>query len=174
MPPNRALRGVGSRFAGIPDDKLGLAGQRGASSRPMDDRWLRTTTSTEIDQLLPLHRKCSATPNSGLARHAGEIGRDSLEALPCYRNLGGISIVALLGEALLGEIHAARMPPRPFSHVRTDLMVAGQAQELSVGSRLFAALFETAARLTLQAMHIELVGQVGNAAAIRLDERLGL
>jgi RimJ/RimL family protein N-acetyltransferase len=48
-----------------------------------------------------------------------------------------------------------------------------QAQGLGVGSRRFAALFEMAARLTPPVMRIELAARTGNAAAIRLYERLG-
>jgi putative acetyltransferase len=141
----------------------------------MDELQLRATTSADIDQVLSLYRSVAATPNSGLARHAEEIGREYVAPLPSYRNPGGISIVALLGDALVGEIHAARMQPRQFSHVLTDLTVVvhPQAQGRGVGSRLFAALFETAARLTPPVTRIELVARTGNAAAIRLYERLG-
>jgi hypothetical protein len=37
----------------------------------MDDLQLRATKITEIDQLLSHDRTVAATPNSGLARHAG-------------------------------------------------------------------------------------------------------
>ncbi len=37
----------------------------------MDDLQLRATKITEIDQLLSLDRAVAATPNAGLARHAG-------------------------------------------------------------------------------------------------------
>jgi ribosomal protein S18 acetylase RimI-like enzyme len=83
--------------------------------------------------------------------------------------------VALLGDALVSEIHAARMPPRQFRHLLTDLTVAvhPQAQERDIGSRLFAALFETGVRLTPSVTGIEVIARSGNAAAIRLYERLG-
>jgi putative acetyltransferase len=67
------------------------------------------------------------------------------------------------------------MRPAQFRHVLTDLTVAvhPRAQGRGVGSRLFEALFEAASRLTPPVTRIELVARTGNAAAIRLYERLG-
>ena len=95
---------------------------------------------------------------------------------PACRDPTGVSIVACdgprLGRRDPRRAHAAR---GSFNHVLTDLTVAvhPQAQGRGVGSRLFAALFEAAARLTPPATRIELVARTGNAAAIRLYERLG-
>ena len=76
---------------------------------------------------------------------------------------------------MVGEIHAVRMRPRQFCQVLADLTVAvhPRAQGRGVGSRLFTAFFEAAARLTPPASRIELVARNGNAAALRLHERLG-
>jgi GNAT superfamily N-acetyltransferase len=141
----------------------------------LDDPQLRVTTITDIDQLLSLCRSVAATPNCGLARHAEEIGPDYVGALPSYRNARGISIVALLGDAPAGEIHTAPSPPRQVRLVPTDLTVAvyPQGQGRGGGSRQFAALFETTARLTSPDTRIEPVARTGNGAAIRLYERLG-
>ena len=89
----------------------------------MDVLQLRATASTDIDQSLSLCRSVAATPNYGLARHTKQMGRDYVEALTSYRNRNGISIVTLPGDALVGEIHTARMLPRQFSHVLTDLTI---------------------------------------------------
>lgn len=149
----------------------------------MDELRTRPTVEGDLEALLPLYRAVAATPNSGLARHADEIRRDYVIALADYGTghgagspgAKGVSIVASLGDALVGEIHAARMQPRQFSHVMTDLTVAvhPRAQGRGVGSALFRALFDFAARLGPPVTRIELFARTGNAAAIRLYERLG-
>jgi len=141
----------------------------------MEEVHVRATGEADVEALWSLYRTVAAMPNSGLARHADEMGRDYVSALPGYRDAKGISIAAFLGDALVGEIHALRMQPRQFSHVLTDLTIAvhPRAQGRGVGSRLFAALFAAAGRFTPPVTRIELVARTGNAAAIRLYERLG-
>jgi ribosomal protein S18 acetylase RimI-like enzyme len=136
---------------------------------------LRPTTPADIAALLTLYRDVAAMPNSGLARHSDEMNRDYVAAFAGLCDPQGVSIAAFDGQALAGEIHAARMRPRQFSHVLTDLTVAvhPQAQGRGVGSALFRALFDAAARLNPPVTRIELVGRAGNAAALRLYERLG-
>jgi putative acetyltransferase len=59
--------------------------------------------------------------------------------------------------------------------VLSDLTVAvhPHARGQGLGTRLFQALFDRAARLTPPIERIELAAREGNAAAIRLYERLG-
>jgi ribosomal protein S18 acetylase RimI-like enzyme len=141
----------------------------------VDELHTRPTGPADIEALLALYRTVAAMPNSGLARHADEIGRDYVATLPGYRDAKGVSIAAFLGAGLVGEIHATRMQPRQFGHVLTDLTIAVHpgAQGRGVGSRLFESLFAAAGRFTPPATRIELVARTGNAAAIRLYERLG-
>ncbi len=75
----------------------------------IDNRRSCATTITDIDQLLAIYRSVAATPNPGLARHAEKIGRDNAEALTFYRAAKGIWIVALPGDALVGEGRVGRV-----------------------------------------------------------------
>jgi ribosomal protein S18 acetylase RimI-like enzyme len=141
----------------------------------MQELLLRPTSALDAAALLSLYRDVAAMPNSGLARLGAEMDLGYVAAFAGLRDPDGISIVACDGAALVGEIHAGRMRPWQFHHVLTDLTVAvhPRAQGRGVGSRLFTALFDAAARLTPPATRIELVARTGNAAAIRLYERLG-
>ena len=136
---------------------------------------LRPTIPADAEALLSLYRAVAATPTSGLARHSDEIDRDYIAAFLGGQNSCWMSIGAFLDGDLVGEIHAARMHPRQFHHVFTDLTIAvhPRMQGHGVGSQLFAELFVCAARLDPPVTRIELVARTGNFAAIRLYERLG-
>ncbi|HWI85991.1 MAG TPA: GNAT family N-acetyltransferase [Sphingomonas sp.] len=120
-----------------------------------------------------LHLSVAAIEGSGLARAPDEITTDYVDAIVRRGLAGGVIIGAFDGGKLIGEIHAARLGPRQFAHVLTDLTVAvhHDAQGRGVGTMLFQALF--AAARTLGATRIELVARSGNQAAIALYERLG-
>ena len=141
----------------------------------MEGLLLRPTIPADAAALQSLYRAVAATPNSGLARHSDEIEESYVEAFLGGQGAGWISIGAFHDGDPVGEIHAARMKPRQFHHVLTDLTIAvhPRMQGHGVGSRLFAELFARAARLDPPVTRIELVARTGNAAAIRLYERLG-
>jgi ribosomal protein S18 acetylase RimI-like enzyme len=141
----------------------------------MEGLLLRPATPADAAALLSLYRVVAATPNSGLARHSDEIDDGYVQAFLGGRNSGWISIGAFHDGEPVGEVHAVRMQPRQFHHVLTDLTIAvhPRMQGQGVGSRLFAELFARAARLDPPVTRIELVARTGNAAAIRLYERLG-
>jgi ribosomal protein S18 acetylase RimI-like enzyme len=141
----------------------------------METLVLRPTTAADSAALLSLYRDVAATPNSGLARHSEEVDTGYVNAFAGLCDPHGLSIAAFEGPLVAGEIHAVRMRPAQFRHVLTDLTIAvhPRVQGRGVGSRLFASLFEAALRLTPPVTRIELIARTGNAAAIRLYERLG-
>lgn len=141
----------------------------------MEGLLLRPTTPADAKALLTLYRAVAATPNSGLARHSDEMDEAYVTAFLGGQDAGWLSIGAFLEDDPVGEIHAVRMKPRQFHHVLTDLTIAvhPRMHGRGVGSRLFAELFTRAARLDPPVTRIELVARTGNAAAIRLYERLG-
>ena len=136
---------------------------------------MRPLTSADAAAALFLYRTVAATPNSGLARQGDEVDEAYVDAFLGGQDSGWISIGAFHDGELVGEIHAARMQPRQFHHVLTDLTIAvdPRMQGHGVGSRLFGELFARAARLDPPVTRIELVARTGNAAAIHLYERLG-
>jgi ribosomal protein S18 acetylase RimI-like enzyme len=141
----------------------------------MEGLVLRPTTPADAAALLSLYGTVAAMPNSGLARHSDEIDGGYVDVFLGARDSCWVSIGAFHDRDLVGEIHAARMQPRQFHHVFTDLTVAvhPRMQGCGVGSRLFGELFANAAQLDPPVTRIELVARTGNAAAIRLYERLG-
>lgn len=141
----------------------------------MNDFDLRAVSLADAAAVVTLYRAVTAVPGSGLARWGDEITHEYIEAFLIRALSGGVSLGAFLGDTLVGEIHATRIGPRQFAHVLTDLTIAvhPDVQGRGVGSRLFAALFESAAKLVPCATRIELVARSGNTAALRLYERLG-
>ena len=136
---------------------------------------LRALSVVDVDAVLSLYLAVAAAPGSGLARARDEISRDYIDAVLARVGRRGVSLGAFAGSMLAGEIHAARMDPRQFRHVLTDLTVAVHPamQGRGLGARLFGALFQAAAALRPRITRIELVARSGNAAALRLYERLG-
>jgi putative acetyltransferase len=100
---------------------------------------------------------------------------DHVRAFLTKAERDGVTLGAYLDERLVGEIHAARLGPRQFGHVLSDLTIAvhPEAQGRGVGARLFAAFFASAAELSPAVTRIELMVRAGNAHAIELYERLG-
>lgn len=141
----------------------------------MDSIDLRELRLADTDAVVALYRAVTAVPGSGLARQSDEISREYVAGFLARALDGGVSLGAFTGDALVGEIHATRIGPRQFAHVLTDLTIAvhPDLQGRGVGSRLFDALFASAAKLVPRATRIELVARSGNTAALRLYEKLG-
>lgn len=135
---------------------------------------IRTLQTGDGAAMLALLRQVAAVPGSGLAREPDEFSVAYADAV-ITRAQSGVALGAFDGDALLGVVHCVRMEPRQFAHVMTDLTVAVSplAQGRGVGSRLFAALFDTIATEHPGVTRLELVSRSGNEAAIRLYARLG-
>jgi len=139
------------------------------------DLQLRALTVADAASVLSLYREVASAPNCGLARAPDEMSAQYVEAFLARASSHGVAIGAFADNQLVGEIHAARIGPRQFSHVLTELTVAVRPgmQGRGVGATLFSALFRAAARLRPPIARIELIARSGNAAAIQLYERLG-
>jgi putative acetyltransferase len=135
---------------------------------------IRPLSLADVDALVTLHRATAAS-GGGLARTPQEIDAAYVSGFVAKTSTGGVALGAWADGALAGEIHAGRMGIAQFAHVLTDLTVAVHPdwQGRGLGSALFRALFEAAATLTPKVERIELMAREGNAAAIRLYERLG-
>jgi len=141
----------------------------------MDEPAIRHLTPDDRNAVMDLYRAVSSMEESGLAREADEIDADYVRMFLEKAGRNGVTLGAFLDERLVGEIHAARLGPRQFDHVLSDLTVAvhPEAQGRGVGSRLFAGFFASVADLSPTVTRIELMVRAGNAHAIRLYERLG-
>lgn len=141
----------------------------------MNEFNLRAMSLADADTVVTLYRAVAAGPDSGLARRVDEISREYVAGFLARALIGGVALGAFAGEQLVGEIHATRIGPRQFCHVLTELTIAvhPDVQGRGIGSRLFDALFDSAAKLVPGATRIELVARSGNTAAQRLYEKLG-
>ena len=136
---------------------------------------VRKLSILDADALLALHRAASAPP-SGLARESDEVDPAYIHSFLAKTEAHGIALGAFEEDGeLCGEVHAARLGPRQFAHVLTDLTIAvhPRIQGRGAGRLLFESLFAEAARLTPRITRIELVCRSGNVRARRLYESLG-
>ncbi|MDP3852376.1 GNAT family N-acetyltransferase [Phenylobacterium sp.] len=135
---------------------------------------IRPVEASQADAVLALYKATAGAPG-GLARRPDEIDLAYVRGFLAKASKDGVTLGAWDGGRLCGEIHASRIGPDQFAHVLSDLTVAVDPafQGKGVGSALFRALFETAARLTPRVVRIELAAREGNAAAIALYQRLG-
>ena len=140
----------------------------------MSEFEIRPTEPSQAVSVLSLYRAAAAGPG-GLARRPDEMDLAYVEGFLGKAWAGGVTLGAWRGEALCGEIHAARIGPDQFAHVLSDLTIAVDPawQGRGVGRALFQALFAAAAQLTPQVTRIELMAREGNAGAIRLYQALG-
>lgn len=136
---------------------------------------LRALDLADTDAVIALYKAVTALPGSGLARQSDEITREYVAGFLARALDGGVALGAFTSEALVGEVHATRIGPRQFAHVLTDLTIAvhPDVQGRGIGSRLFYALFASAAKLVPRATRIELVARSGNTTALRLYAELG-
>ena len=74
--------------------------------------------------VLELYRTVASMPDCGLARPNAEISVAYVTAFLDRAHRTGVSLGAFAGQTLVGEIHAARMGPRQFDHVLSDLTIA--------------------------------------------------
>jgi putative acetyltransferase len=127
------------------------------------------------EDVLGLYRTATAA-RGGLARTRAEMDIGYVRGFLTRASADGLSIGARSQSGVLcGEIHAYRMGPAQFRHVRSDLTVAVHPdwQGHGIGSRLFDELFRHAAGLSPRIERIELMVREGNADAVRLYRRLG-
>lgn len=136
---------------------------------------IRSLDPTDAAPVRALYLAVAGAPGSGLAREPDEMTPAYVQGFLARAAGNGICLGAFDGESLVGEIHAARMGPRQFDHVLTDLTVAVHPgyQGRGIGQRLFQALFEAVRTLQPVVTRVELVARSGNHGALRLYERLG-
>jgi len=134
---------------------------------------IRPTTLADAPAILALHL-AAASRGGGLAREPDEMSLGPIEAALAKSLASGVALSAWTGEAIAGEIHAARLGPRQFDNSLTELTVAvhPDAQGQGVGAALFEALFAEARKLP-GVTRVELMCREGNRHAVRLYQRLG-
>ena len=141
----------------------------------MNDLRIHRLTVDHAPGVLDLYLAAASVERSGLARTPDEMSIEYVQGFLDHASHDGVTLGAFLGEKLVGELHAVRLGPRQFDHVLTGLTVAvhPEAQGKSVGTALFAELFEQAEAIVPTVSRIELVARSGNVRALRLYRRLG-
>jgi putative acetyltransferase len=109
----------------------------------------------------------------GLAREVDEMDLAYVEGFLEPAIASGVALGAWDRDRLAGFIEAARIGPRQFAHVLSNLTVAVHPdwQGRGFGRALFEALFAAARAQRVE--RIELMAREGNTGAIRLYETLG-
>jgi len=136
---------------------------------------IRPTRAYDAVPIAAVHRATAAILG-GIARRPEEITDAYIDRILHEALADGVGLVAVdEGGAVIGEIHAVRIPVKLFSHVLSDLTVAVHPdwRGRGVGSALFQALFAAARAMDPPIVRVELNAGAGNAGALRLYERLG-
>lgn len=136
---------------------------------------IRATTFDDAAAVADVHRATASIPG-GIARRPEEITDAYIARILEAALADGVGLVAVdVGGAVIGEIHAVRIPVKLFSHVLSDLTVAVHPdwRGRGVGSALFQALFTAARTMHPPIVRVELNAGAGNTGALRLYERLG-
>jgi putative acetyltransferase len=142
----------------------------------MAEQFLIAALNGDATQKVVTLYRAAAAARGGLARAPDEIDDAYVRRFLESAARDGVSRAAFAGDGtLVGEIHALRMSPRQFGHVLTDLTVAVHPdwRNKGLGTLLFGALIESARALDPPVARIELFAREGNAAAIRLYQRMG-
>ncbi|GHA68385.1 N-acetyltransferase [Formosimonas limnophila] len=140
----------------------------------MPELFITHSTLADIPAVLSLYVSVAAI-EGGLARTADEISevyvRDNISS-----SLNrGISLVARIGDCIVGEIHAFQPIPKVFSHVLSDLTIAVHPayQGRGIGRALFCELLQKVTKEHRHILRVELLARESNQRAIDFYKTLG-
>ncbi len=133
---------------------------------------IRRARPSDAAKIRDVYRAAAA--QGTLARMPDEVD-DAYVADFMHSATDGVEVVAEVGGKVVGELHAARLSPRQFSHVLGELTVAVHPSQQGKG--IGRKLFEEFLRIVREEMpdidRVELYAWDGNQGAIRLYESLG-
>lgn len=125
-------------------------------------------------EILEVYKSVAKSPG-GLARTADELTGEYVILFQKRAKETGLSLIALSGMDIVGEIHAHKLQPQVFSHVLSELTIAVHPdfQGKGVGKALFSAFLEEVATSRPDILRVELISRESNLKAIRFYESLG-
>lgn len=125
-------------------------------------------------EILELYQRVVATPG-GLARTPDEITGVYVKEFQRKAHETGLSMIALSGMQIVGEVHAYKLNPRVFDHVLSDLTIAVHPdfQGQGVGRSLFTGFLQEIENHRPDILRVELISRESNLRAIQFYESLG-
>lgn len=135
---------------------------------------IRQATAADAASLLELYRAV-ARQGGGIARVESEVTMPYIQNLLQTVLTRGISIVALVQDRIVAEIHCSRSELSVFQHMLTDLTIAvhPEFQNQGLGRQIFQFLLDHVSRHRPDILRVELITREGNQRAIALYKRLG-
>ncbi len=135
---------------------------------------IRKTEEKDLPELLQLYRAVADTPN-GIARSKEEVNESYIRAIWRGVESGGLGMVAILDEKVIGEIHASQKGVNIFNHLLSFLTigVSPDFQGKGVGKQLFRAYLSYIENYRTDIYRVELEARASNIAGIRVYESLG-
>ncbi len=129
---------------------------------------IRRSDAGDKAAILELYRKVAREPG-GLARLEAEVDGAYVDGFLLAALERGLSFVAVIDAAIVGEIHAYTPGLFCFAHVLGDLTIAvdPEAQGSGVGRRLFSALMDTVVETLPEVQRVELIARESNQRAIQ-------
>jgi putative acetyltransferase len=127
-----------------------------------------------LPQLFALYQQAAQDP-AGLIRLPTEVDEPYVAGFLTNALQRGLSLVALDGQQVVGEIHAYTPPLFAFQHLLTDLtiVVAPAYQGQGLGRLLFTAFLATVRERFQHILRVELYVRETNQRNVRFYESLG-
>jgi ribosomal protein S18 acetylase RimI-like enzyme len=127
-----------------------------------------------LPQLLALYQQAAQDP-AGLIRLPAEVDEPYVGGFLANARQHGLSLVALDGQRVVGEIHAYTPPLFAFQHLLTDLtiVVAPAYQGQGLGRQLFTTFLATVQQRFRHILRVELYVRETNVRNVQFYESLG-
>ncbi|TAJ45420.1 GNAT family N-acetyltransferase [Methanofollis fontis] len=135
---------------------------------------IRRSRPDDFEGVYSLYLDVAAIPG-GIARSQDEITPDYVVSFLGRSGAAGLSMVALDGDRIVGEVHAARPVLRAFSHMLTDLTICVRPayQGRGWGRRLFSEFLRVVREDMPDVRRVELFTRQSNRRAIAFYTSLG-
>ena len=128
----------------------------------------------DAEALIHLHKAASTTPN-GTLREPEEVDASYVNDFITKVNADGLGFVAEKHDALVGSIHAYRLPLKAFTHVYTflNIVVHPDFQGQGIGTQLFTKFLSTIEQQHRGIYRVELFTRSENKANVAFYQKMG-
>ena len=135
---------------------------------------LRSMRQQDAEALIQLHKAAAETPN-GTLREPEEVDASYVNDFLSKVNSDGLGFVAEKQAALVGSIHAYRLPLKAFTHVYTflNIVVHPDFQGQGIGTQLFTKFLSTIEQQHSDIYRVELFTRSENKANVAFYQKMG-